>query len=120
MNPLECILGPSELAFSGVVEDAKGYQIHIRCNSKVNTVVGTDDTGNMGSMKSCGRVVVGTRVVLGKVPATDDLVTGPESLAQGHVIKCDAAIDDCDRLAPARKAVLSVNLVPTRLCVGVA
>ena len=86
----------------------------------MHAIVGSDDSCNMGTVKSSRCVVIGAGVILCKVPASDHLVARTVSFTQRHVIKGNAAIDDGNGLSFTGQTELRVNLIPTGLRVRFA
>jgi hypothetical protein len=106
VDPAEGLLNPSELSEALIVEDAERDQIDTRGQTRMATVVGSDDSGYVRAVKAGRAVVVRVRIVFGKVPPTDDAVPAAEPAAEGNVVVSDATVDDGDCLVGAGQTEL--------------
>ena len=99
-----------QLSRSRVIKYSKRNDVCARCDSCQPVCITSQQSRDVSAVIAGWCVIIGVGVVFGKIPATDNSITGAKSFAQCHVIPGHAAIDYCNRLPrsiQARRASLS-------------
>ena len=110
VHPLERLLNPGERSVSVVVEDPQGDKIDATRDAHVFIIIPTYNPSDMGAMKTSGAIVIGVRIVLGKIPATHDSKSIAESASQRLVVIGDSGINHGNRLPGAIQTVVTAPI----------
>ena len=110
VHPLERLLNPGERSVSVVVEDPQGDKIDATRDAHVFIIIPTYNPSDMGAMKTSGAIVIGVRIVLGKIPATHDSKSIAESASQRLVVIRDSGINHGNRLPGTIQTVVTAPI----------